>query len=446
MTDPAFDEERELRSALGTLLADEPSPRWMVTDDVARGRSHLARRRARLGGGIALVAVLALVVGLVGPWRSANDANPAPLGSASPSPVPSGAQQAVADYLASIGWPVTATKVTISVEDGSIASTTYSVRSAKSPALSATLVVNEYDTKPPAELSPVARARPGSAMALCLPGSCVATSSLVGCTGASPDCATDVLGVITKEVQGFPPGTMILDLSYVDGTELEGVASPSACASCAAPRPDGRAFLTSYQLRKVLDLTGKPVLREGPRPVPSTSVSSTTVEAVPNPFYVGHSPDRTWAAGVLGSLSSYVQQQGATAEPVGTDGLSVQISRGHQRAWLQVGYATTTADAPECLGLPQCTVLQPWMPARGGTVEVALTETTIAPGTSNAMRGPSYQLLVRSGRRLVRLDEGTTFGTLLNGDVQGFVLSADQLVGAAARLTFPSASPSPSAS
>jgi hypothetical protein len=91
-------------------------------------------------------------------------------------------------------------------------------------------------------------------------------------------------------------------------------------------------------------------------------------------------------------------------------------------------------------------VLQPWTSARGGTVQVAVTETTVPPGTtSTALRGPSYQLLIRRGDRLVRLDEGTTFPTLFDGQRPGFVLTWQQLLAAGAEVRFPS-EPSPSSS
>jgi hypothetical protein len=445
MTDPSFDEERELRSALGTLLADEPAPQWVVADDVARGRTHLARRRARLGGGIALVAVLALVVGLVGPWRTADDANPLPLGSATPTSVPSDASAAVADYLASIGWPVTSTNVTMNVDDGAVTATTYAVREATSSNVTASLVVHAWSSSRQAALSPTGRGRVGSLLWECLPSTCTVTSSLVGCTGGDPNCFTEEFGVFTRPSGPVAAGTVVLEHTYVDGTQLEGAASPAVCQRCQSlvlMTP----FITTQQLSHVLELTGKPALRDAPTPIPSTVLPTVNAET-PNPYYVAHNPDRAWARDVLDAASTYVAQQGATASGPGSDGLSLGLARGNERAWLEVGYATTTTDAPECLGKPNCTVLQPWTSARGGTVDVALTRMTLPPNVScAALCGPSYQLLVRSGHRLVRLEEGTTFGTLLNGDVQGFVLSADQLLRAADLLSFPPPSPTPSAS
>ena len=88
-------------------------------------------------------------------------------------------------------------------------------------------------------------------------------------------------------------------------------------------------------------------------------------------------------------MTTYATGQGVAV--IGEDDRTARLDvlRGDERAWLQLAYATTTPDAPECLGLPNCTVLRPWAPARGGSVEVAVTETTVPPNTiSTALRGP----------------------------------------------------------
>ena len=63
------DDARDIRAALGTLLADEPASPWTVQDDVARGRAYQRQRRTRWGAGIGVVAAAALVLGVVGPLR-----------------------------------------------------------------------------------------------------------------------------------------------------------------------------------------------------------------------------------------------------------------------------------------------------------------------------------------------------------------------------------------
>jgi hypothetical protein len=63
------DDARDIRAALGTLLADEPASAWTVQDDVARGRAYQRKRRTRWGAGVGIVAAAALILGVVGPLR-----------------------------------------------------------------------------------------------------------------------------------------------------------------------------------------------------------------------------------------------------------------------------------------------------------------------------------------------------------------------------------------
>jgi len=455
MTDPTYDDERTLRTALGALLTDEPPTFSTVSDDVARGRALRSRRRARVGGGVALVAVVALVVGVVGPLRSLDRSTPAPLGSAAPSPGITGPQVAVADYLASQGWPVTSTTVTINTDDASISSATYAVHSSTTAGMTARLIVRSYDTAPALASSTAATDgfRLGSALQRCGAACGFATLLQGSCVSAAAECKdAEVYAWVQKSTGPFSMGDLILERRWTDGTQLEAVVSTRSCSSCApTPTPSGvdpligtiPSFLPVSDARQVLELTGKPALRDQPAPSQSTFIADPS----PNPYYTAHNVDPLWVKDSLAALTTYTTGQGALG--VGEDDRTARLDvlRGDERAWLQLAFATTTPDAPECLGLPHCTVVRPWAPARGGSVEVAVTETTVPPNTSStALRGPSYRVLVRSGSNLLRLDEGTTFPTLLNGQRPGYVLSWRQVATAADLLTVPGATSAPSGS
>ena len=457
MTDPTNDDERALRAALGTLLVDEPPTVSTVTDDVARGRAYRSRRRARAGGGIALLAVVALVVGLVGPLRVLDRSTPAPFGSASPSPTLTGTQTAVADYLASLGWQVTGTSVTIVPENGAVDAAAYAVRSAATPSRSALLTVQSYGTPPPSDfVEPESSgSRFGSALQRCGNACSEVSMMSASCVSGSAVClVSEVSSTVSGATGDFAPGTLIVERVWSDGTQLEAVATPPSCASspsastdsCASAADSGTigSFLPSFAVRRVLDLTGKPVLRDQPTP----STATFNADPAPNPYYVAHNVDPLWVKDSLDSLTTSTAAYGAAV--IGRDDRTAQLDmlRGDERAWLQLAYATTTPDSPECLGLPNCTVVRPWAPTGSGSVEVAVTETTVAPGTvSTALRGPSYQVLLRSGTNLLRLDEGTTFPTLFNGQRPGYVLSWRQVATAAELLAVPgSPTPTPAAS
>jgi hypothetical protein len=452
MTDPPYDDERALRAVLGTLLADEPPTSSTVSDDVARGRAHRARRRARAGGGVALVAVVALVVGLVGPLRVLDRSTPAPLGSASPSPTLTGTQVAVADYLASIGWPLSSTRVSVRPDDGAILATTYAVHSAADPGMTALLSVQSFDSPPSRDLvlPAVSGSRFGSALQRCGDACTRVSVTTPDCVSGSMTCdPAEASAWVARPTTGFEVGALIVERTWPDGTQLEAIVSTRHCSTCATSTPLPADQLvgatTSFLPRadRVLDLVGKPTLRDRP----TTGSASFEADPAPNPYYVVRDVDPSWAKDALAALTTYTTGRGALV--VGEDDRTARLDvlRGGQRAWLQLASATTTSDAPECLGLPNCTVLQPWTAGRGGAMQVAVTETTVPASTvSTAMRGPSYQVLVRAGHNLLRLDEGTTFPTLFDGQRPGYVLTWQQVAAAADRLRVPGATPVPSGS
>ena len=455
MTDPTHDDERALRAALGTLLADEPPPVSTVADDVARGRAYRSRRRARAGGGIALLAVVALVVGLVGPLRALDRSTPAPLGSASPSPSMTGSQTAVADYLASLGWQVSGTSVTIVPENGAVDAAAYAVHSTATPPRTALLTVQAYGTPPASDfVEPESSgSRFGTALQRCGSACSQVSSMAASCIAGSAVCLTsEVSSTVSSATADFAAGTLIVDRVWSDGTQLEAVATPPSCSSSrsASPTPCASAtdagasgsFLSTFAVGRVLDLTGKPALLAQPTPNQTTF----TAGPGPNPYFVIHAADPAWVSEQLTALTTAVAARGVTVSGRDNRNAILSIERGKLIASLWLIYASTTTDSPECLGLTNCTVLQPWTTARGGAAEIAVTK-TIPPNTnSSAFRGPSYQVLVRSGHRLVRLNEGTSFGSYAPGQTPGFVLTWQEAAALADLLTFPGASITPSAS
>jgi hypothetical protein len=267
-------------------------------------------------------------------------------------------------------------------------------------------------------------------------------STLVGCTPV-PTCSTDTYGVVGRGAPHLLAGSRVVLRTYMDGTELDGVATPAQCTRCDGASLGTASILSVQQLMSVLDLTGKPALRTQPAPSQSTFIADPS----PNPYFTAHSVDPVWVTDSLDALTTFTTGQGA--DVVGEDRRTgrLDIQRGDERAWLQLTYGTTAPDAPPCLGLPNCTVVRPWAPASDGSVEVAVTETTVPPNTiSMALRGPSYQVLVKRGTNLLRVDEGTTFPTLLNGQRQGYVLSWRQVASAAELLEVSGATPMPPAS
>jgi hypothetical protein len=256
---------------------------------------------------------------------------------------------------------------------------------------------------------------------------------------ATGSCPSEAFAVVTQPLPANSVGDVDVERTWRDGTRLEAVAVAAQCAPC---RPDGSSpgadasWISVEQIGRVLDLLGKPPLR-------SRQIAGTFMLDDVNPFDRLATP-RDWLDEQILVLASSFRDASVTVGP--PDNGAMLVRSGDTMATVSLSLRGTTRDAPECLSLPNCKVVQGWTTQPNGTTQVAVTQSW-SVGLSTAIRGPSYEVLVRQGARMVMVTEDTTFPTLLVGQKIGLVVDREHLAAAALAVRFPaSPAPSPSAS
>lgn len=270
-----FDEGRDVRAAFGTLLADEPTSPWSVSDDVARGRALQRRRRTRAGAGIGLVAAAVMVFGVFGPWR------PKPAAVAPPASSSVELEQQVTDVLADLGWETDGV-ARVSNEPGSPEVRVWTAHRADGDAgLKAKLALRTWD-----ESSWSAGAdgiNDGSVIAQCDDTTCMALARRAASCAKDSVCWSESSALLTQPIDGAESGSYVLYRSDESGMQaVEVVVGPEQCPE-VCPGDPYTAFLTEGEAARVVErvqtlLVAPPT--PSPAPTPSLTPRPTGIAAV----------------------------------------------------------------------------------------------------------------------------------------------------------------------
>ena len=284
MTDlfPSEDDARDVRTALGTLVSDEPPPVWSVSDDVARGRALQRRRRTRIGSVTGLVAVVALIAVFLGPLRPGGSDVVAPVVPDAPAVAE---RIVVDDALAQVGLVVRSEARPFSVDVSGSTDAAYVVAAdgAGDGDPSAVLELRTF-TVTTAMLNvhssqeAYLAAPPSSALRGCTVETCGEVHWPTSVCALATNCPISYWVSTRAGYPGLPVGTLIEQMVMESGLVVESVVPPLGCEGCdVATTP----FLDEGKTRSLVLAVGRAVESfASATPEPSATALDVDVEAV----------------------------------------------------------------------------------------------------------------------------------------------------------------------